>query len=98
MPSSASHKTYAGWSADNRLAELRLANAFPAPGRSETSCPQAQLALVCVEEVRPTANPSIRLVNLLVYPDDDRSAALSKRSAYVTNLPAFTPSAPAPPS
>lgn len=82
-------KTYAGWSADNRLAELRLAGIFPAPGRNEAPCPQAQMVLVCVEEVRPTVNPSIRLVNILVYLADDRNAVLLRRIAYIANLPAF---------
>jgi len=88
------HKTWAGLSADNRLAELRLAQVFPEPGRSEVACPQAQQAFVCVEEVRATANSSIRLVNISVYNADDRSAALLQRSAFVANLPPFA----APPS
>lgn len=88
-------KAYAGWSADNRLAELRLAGIFPAPGRNESPCPQAQMLLICVEEVRPTVNPSIRLVNILVYPADDRNALLLRRSAFIADLPPF---AAAPPS
>jgi len=87
-------KTYAGWSADNRLAELRLAGIFPAPGRNETACPQAQMVLVCIEEVRPTVNPSIRLVNILVYTADDRDALLLKRSAFIADLAPFSAAPP----
>ncbi len=87
-------KTHAGWSADNRLAELRLARIFPEPGRRESPCPQAQLVLVCVEEVRPTVHPSIRLVNILVYMADDRTAVLLRRSGYLADLPAFSAAPP----
>ena len=82
-------QTYAGWSADNRLVELRLARAFPAPGRNEMPCPQAQLLLVCVLQVQATPNPSIRRVDVLVYPAAERDAPILRRSAFVTNLPSF---------
>ncbi len=82
-------QTYAGWSADNRLSEIRLARLFPNPGRGEAPCPQANLELVCVEEVFATANPAIRRIDILVYAADNRDALLLRRTAFAANLPPF---------
>jgi general secretion pathway protein I len=50
--------------AENRLAELRLSRAFPAPGRTTGPCRQGPLSLVCDEEVRDTMNGNFRLVTV----------------------------------
>jgi len=79
-------QVYANWSADNRLVEIRLARTFVQPGVRENPCPQGSLALVCVDDVRLTPNPSIRRVDVLVYLGADRSTPLVRRSGFVANL------------
>jgi len=50
--------------AENRLAELRLSRAFPAPGRTTQPCRQGPLSLVCEQEVRDTPNANFRMVTV----------------------------------
>jgi len=81
---------YAGWSADNRLIEIRLARTFPEVGRREAACPQGKRALVCVEEVSVTPNPGIRRVEVVVYSGASRDAGeapILRRTGFVANLP-----------
>ena len=63
----------ATWSAENRLAQIRLAHQWPEVGRRAFECPQAELRLSCQEEVFPTPNPFFRRVEVSVfdaeYPD-----------------------------
>lgn len=79
--------TLAGWSADNRLAEIRLARTFPAVGTSESPCPQGELALVCLVEVRATPDPRMRRVDVRVVDGTDRSRRLAHRLGFQANLP-----------
>jgi len=53
--------------ADNRIAELRAANAFPPIGVRDAACPQGRANLQCVEEVKSTPNPLFRRVEVRVY-------------------------------
>ena len=53
--------------ADNRIAELRAAGAFPALGTRSGPCPQGKAQLECVEEVKSTPNPLFRRVEVRVY-------------------------------
>ena len=62
-------KLYATWSAENRLAEARLAGSMPDLGRREFDCPQGKVALACVEEVKTTANTNFRRIEVSVYAD-----------------------------
>ena len=73
--------------ADNRLAELRLARAFPAVGTSESKCPQAELVLVCVVDVRTTPDPRIHRIDVRVVDDVDRARQLAHRLSFQANLP-----------
>ena len=57
----------ATWSAENRLVQLRLSKAWPATGKTSFECPQADLHLICEEEVLPTQNPRLREVDVTVY-------------------------------
>ncbi len=57
----------ATWSAENRLVQIRLAKQFPAVGKQSFDCPQADLHLVCQEEVIVTPNPRLRRVEVSVY-------------------------------
>jgi general secretion pathway protein I len=63
----------ATWSAENRLAQIRLAHEWPPFGKRSFNCPQEDLQLVCEEEVLATPNPYFRRVEVSVvdaaYPD-----------------------------
>jgi len=50
--------------AENRLAELRLMRAFPAPGRKTEPCPQGPLALICEQQFQTTVNGNFRLATV----------------------------------
>lgn len=65
-------------SAENRLAELRAARAFPAVGARTVACPQAQRALQCVEETKATPNPLFRRVEVRVYEGGERERMLAE--------------------
>ncbi|MBB3260710.1 general secretion pathway protein I [Paraburkholderia bannensis] len=56
----------AGWSADNVLAQLRLAHTWPAPGVTQFDCSQGNLALLCTQSVSSTPNPLFRRVQISV--------------------------------
>lgn len=53
-------------SAENRMAELRLLNAFPGPGRQTENCPQGPLTLTCEQEIRSSNNTNFRQVTIRV--------------------------------
>lgn len=78
--------TLAGWSADNQLALIRLARVFPNLGTSESPCPQSELALVCVVEVRPTPDPRMRRIDVRVFETPDRARQLAHRVSFQGNL------------
>src|SRR5512141_1526962 len=54
----------ATWSAENRLAQVRLAHEYPPLGERRFACPQADLELSCVEEVFGTLNPFFRRIEV----------------------------------
>ena len=60
-------KLYATWSAENALAEARLAGTMPDLGQREFDCPQGKVALVCVAQVKSTANTNFRRMEINVY-------------------------------
>ncbi|MCD6027808.1 MAG: gspI [Solimicrobium sp.] len=55
------------WSAENRLAQIRLSKTWPDVGRSNFPCPQDDLQLLCFQEVSATPNPSFRRVQVSVF-------------------------------
>ena len=61
-------------SADNRIAELRAAAAFPPLGSRTSACPQGTARLECVEEVKSTPNPLFRRVEVRVYVNGERQS------------------------
>ena len=65
-------------SADNRIAELRSAGAFPALGTRTSACPQGRTPLSCVEEVKSTPNPLFRRVEVRVYASPEADARLAE--------------------
>jgi general secretion pathway protein I len=56
----------ATWSAENQLAQIRLAHEWPALGQRRFDCPQGELHLVCEENVYTTPNPFFRRVEVSV--------------------------------
>ena len=56
----------AGWSADNVLAQLHLAHAWPSVGEQSFDCSQANLRLTCTQTVSATPNPVFRRVEVAV--------------------------------
>ena len=79
--------TLAGWSAENTLAEARLPRIFPALGTTEVACPEIDLAMLCVVEVRATPNPAMRRIDVRVFDAADRSHQLAHRVAFQAALP-----------
>lgn len=57
----------ATWSAENRLTEIRLAHNYPPLGKTAFECPQAEMRLVCEQEVLSTPNINFRRVEVSVY-------------------------------
>jgi general secretion pathway protein I len=60
------NRLLAGWSADNALAQLRLAHAWPDLGTQTFDCSQANLPLTCTQTVSATPNPVFRRVEVSV--------------------------------
>jgi len=79
-------RTFAQWSAENRLAQIRVQSEFPGIGRRRYDCSQAEVALVCQEDVYATPNASFRRVEMSVFeaPAGQRVARLV---GFATNLP-----------
>jgi general secretion pathway protein I len=61
----------ATWSAENRLTQIRLAREWPPLGQRRFECPQAELQLVCEENVFATPNPYFRRVEVSVLVAED---------------------------
>jgi len=74
----------ATWSAENRLAEIRLSRAYPAFGRRSFACPQGELRLTCEEEVFATPNPFFRRVEVSVFNEDDPGRRIIKLAQIVS--------------
>ena len=79
--------TVAGWSAENALAAVRLPRTFPPTGLSEASCPQLDVDLTCVVEVRTTPNPLMRRVDVRVFDTKDRTRQYAHRTSFQASLP-----------
>jgi len=65
-------------SAENRIAELRAARAFPGIGSRTVACPQGRVPLECVEEAKATPNPLFRRIEVRVYVGEDRDRVLAE--------------------
>ena len=80
-------RTLALWSAENRLAQIRIQGEFPNQGRRTFDCSQAEMRLVCDEDVFATPNPQFRRVEVSVYPAEGTRVRLSRLVGFATNLP-----------
>jgi general secretion pathway protein I len=79
-------RTLAQWSAENRLARIRIEAEWPPPGRRSSPCAQAGVELVCEEEVFQTPNPFFRRVEISVL-DADRQRRLARLTGFATSVP-----------
>jgi len=75
----------ATWSAENRLSQIRLAREWPPLGKRSFECPQADLPLVCEEEVLPTPNINFRRVEVGVFDAQNPQRRIIKLSQIVPN-------------
>lgn len=80
-------RTLAQWSAENRLAQIRVQGEWPALGRRSYDCTQAEAAMVCDEQVFATPNAQFRRVEVSVYPAEGERVRLSRLIGFATNLP-----------
>ncbi len=74
----------ATWSAENRLAQIRLAHEYPAFGKRSFDCSQGDLRLTCEEEVFATPNPFFRRVEVSVYDADNMERRIIKLAQVVS--------------
>jgi general secretion pathway protein I len=74
----------ATWSAENRLAEIRLGHQWPALGQRRFDCPQGDLQLICEEQVHTTPNPYFRRVEVSVFNAQNMERRIIKLAQVVT--------------
>ncbi len=79
-------RTLAQWSAENRLAQIRIAKEWPTLGRRQFDCSQANVTLVCREDVFQTPNPLFRRVEIGVFAEDG-AFRLARLVGFSTRLP-----------
>jgi len=84
-------RAYALWSAENRLATIRLSSEWPEVGRRRFDCPQGGVALRCEEEVFATPNLFFRRVEISVRaadaPVETDAPRLARLVGFATNVP-----------
>jgi general secretion pathway protein I len=85
-------RTYALWSAENRLATIRVVSEWPEVGRRQFDCSQGGILLVCDEEVFATPNPFFRRVEVSVRAQQDtqqttETQRLARLVGFATNVP-----------
>jgi general secretion pathway protein I len=73
----------ATWSAENRLAQIRLTREYPAIGKRGFECSQGDLKLTCEEDVLTTPNPFFRRVEVSVFDGGDTQRRLIKLAQIV---------------
>jgi general secretion pathway protein I len=75
----------ATWSAENRLSQIRLAREWPPLGKRSFPCPQAELQLICEEDVLSTPNANFRRVEVGVFDAANLQRRIIKLSQIVPN-------------
>ena len=78
-------RTLAQWSAENRLAQIRVQAEWPAVGKRSYDCSQAEVAMTCVEEVFATPNAAFRRVEVSVFPVQGAQVRLSRLVGFATD-------------
>ncbi len=79
-------RTFAQWSAENRLSQIRVQAEWPAVGRNRYDCSQGGVALECREDVFATPNASFRRVEMSVH-EPGSGHRLARLVGFATNLP-----------
>lgn len=72
----------AGWVAQNRLAEMRVAGKFLPVGTNEGEASMGGQRFVWREQTRATPNPLFRRVDVSVFADGDDTHALAQLSGF----------------
>lgn len=80
-------RTFALWSADNYLANLRLQKTWPDLGIISIPCHQAQHEYICESNVSNTPNPSFRHIDISVYESKGGSKHGPKLAGLVHIIP-----------
>lgn len=75
----------ATWSAENRLAQIRLAHQWPELGQRKFDCPQGDLKLLCEENVLTTPNPYFRRVEVSVFDAQQTARRIVRLNQVVSN-------------
>lgn len=79
-------RTLAQWSAENRLAQIRIQGEWPALGSRRYDCSQGEVILVCDETVFATPNGAFRRVEMAVLAERD-GRRLARMVGFATNIP-----------
>lgn len=79
-------RSYAQWSAENRLSQIRVTGEFPPLGRKSFECPQGAVSLRCHEDVFATPNASFRRIELSVENPSD-GHRLARLIGFAVNQP-----------
>jgi general secretion pathway protein I len=80
------------WSAENRLAKIRVEGIWPSPGKTSFDCSQGGIALRCEEEVLATPNPFFRRVEIDVFETSKENGKNGPRLAHLTGFATNLPS------
>lgn len=80
-------RLFAGWIAENRLAEHRARGDWLTPGIQSGTQRQGGIEFVWREEIVATPNPAFRRVNVFVYAATEQSHALAQLVGFVVNPP-----------
>jgi general secretion pathway protein I len=78
-------RTHAQWSAENRLAQIRVQGEWPAVGRRSWDCTQGEAELTCDEEVFATPNAQFRRIEVSVFPNTGQRVRLARLVGFATN-------------
>jgi general secretion pathway protein I len=78
-------RTLAQWSAENRLAQIRVQDEWPALGQRAWDCSQAEAGLTCEEAVFATPNAQFRRVEVSVFPSAGARVRLARLVGFATN-------------
>lgn len=79
-------RTLAQWSAENRLAEVRIEGRWPELGPRSWDCSQGAARLRCEETVFQTPNADFRRIEVSVYPTEGVPVRLARLVGFATRL------------
>lgn len=79
-------RAFAGYSADNAMALMRITPAKLLVAEDTIDCPQLDLAFRCATKTGPTPNPALRRVDVQVFLPADPGHALAHRVAFLSTL------------